>query len=289
MGEFEDEEPGRKDASGETSGRDRHVLVSCRSGGCGRGGNCPSSTCCEEVEPGSVEAARVLSLHQTMKTRARLYAHHLRQLSTFFREDPAVRGLLDDADVTALKVATGLRCSYFHAQAQVTDAYTAVEWMPLTFEHLRVGDLPEAWHHSLLRHVRRLPEEQVRQVDAHMAGVELPSVSKATFDKQVTLAVALASAGTVPTPPVAVAGCGGRGRQHRDRYGVAVRDRSDPGDPGPGPPVAMSPPAPCRRLSGPASRTGPRGRSRSISTTTSTNAAGPCRCGRCGTRSWSTP
>ncbi|MGO1408595.1 MAG: HNH endonuclease signature motif containing protein, partial [Brachybacterium sp.] len=200
VGEFEDEEPGRKDASGEPRGatatsrelpkwrvRARRELS--------------EQYVLEEVEPGSVEAARVLSLHQTMKTRARLYAHHLRQLSTFFREDPAVRGLLDDADVTALKVATGLRCSYFHAQAQVTDAYTAVEWMPLTFEHLRVGDLPEAWHHSLLRHVRRLPEEQVRQVDAHMAGVELPSVSKATFDKQVTLAVALASAGTVPTPP----------------------------------------------------------------------------------------
>ena len=154
----------------------------------------------EEVVPGSIEAARVLSMHQTMKTRARLYAHQLRQLSTFFREDPAVRGVVDEADVTALKIATGLRCNYFQARAQVLDAHRAVEWMPATFEHLRAGDLPEAWHVSLIRHVRRLSEEQVRQVDAHMAGVEIPSVSKTTFDKQVTLAVALATAGTIPTP-----------------------------------------------------------------------------------------
>ncbi|ASK67102.1 HNH endonuclease [Brachybacterium avium] len=155
----------------------------------------------EEVEPGSIEAARVLSLHRTMKARARIYAHHLRQLSTFFCEDPAAQGFLDDAEVTALKVATGLRCTYLQAQGQVRDAYMAVEWMPATFGHLRAGDLPEAWHHSLIRHVRRLTEEQARQVDAHMATVELPSVSKATFDKQVVLAVELATAGTLPTPP----------------------------------------------------------------------------------------
>ncbi|WP_245851145.1 HNH endonuclease signature motif containing protein [Brachybacterium vulturis] len=206
MGEFEDEEFGRKGATDATSRRVGAGPAADASG------EVPSwrvrarrvlseEYILEEVEAGSLEAARVLSMHQTMKTRARLYAHQLRQLSTFFREDPAVQGLLDDADVTALKVATGLRCSYFHARAQVTDAHTAVEWMPLTFEHLRAGDLPEAWHHSLIRHVRRLSEDQVRQVDAHMAGVELPSVSKATFDKQVTLAVALALAGTVPTPP----------------------------------------------------------------------------------------
>ena len=51
----------------------------------------------EEVEPGSIEATRVLGLHRTMKTRTRLYAHHLRQLSTFFVEDPEVRGLMDEA------------------------------------------------------------------------------------------------------------------------------------------------------------------------------------------------
>src|SRR5699024_1539938 len=155
----------------------------------------------EEVEPGSREAARVLALHQSMKARARLYADHLEQLATFFREDPDVQGLLDEADVTALKVATGLRCTYLQAHAQVRDAHLAVEWMPHTFAHLRAGDLPEAWHHWLLRQVRRLTESQVRQVDADMAGVEIPSVSKATFDKHVGLAVARASADTPPSPP----------------------------------------------------------------------------------------
>ena len=133
----------------------------------------------EEVEPGSREAARVLGLHQSMKARARLYADHLEQLATFFREDPEVQGLLDDADVTALKVATGLRCTYLQAHAHVRDAHLAVEWMPHMLAHLRAGDLPEAWHHWLLRQVRRLDEAQVRQVDADMAEVEIPSVSKA--------------------------------------------------------------------------------------------------------------
>lgn len=155
----------------------------------------------EAVEPASAEAERVLALHESMRARARLYAEHLVQLSQFFREDPAVKGVLDDADLSALKLATGLRCTYLQAQSQVLDAHRAVEWMPATFAHLRAGDLPEEWHHSLLRHVRRLEESQVRQVDAQMGEVELPSVSKATFDAQVTLAVALARAGTVPTPP----------------------------------------------------------------------------------------
>lgn len=153
-----------------------------------------------EVEPGSPEAARVLELHESMKQRARLYASHLEKLATFFRDDPEVGGIIDDADITALKLAAGLRCTYLKAQSQVLDAHHAVEWMPLTFEFLRAGDLPEEWHHHLLRQVRRLDEEQARAIDAHMAEVELPSVSKSTYEKQVTYAVALATAGTVPTP-----------------------------------------------------------------------------------------
>lgn len=155
----------------------------------------------QEVESDSIEAARVESLHGLMRQRARLYAQHLRLVAVFFREDPEVEGLLEDADLTALKIATGLRCSYLQATSQVHDAYRAVEWMPLTFEYLRRGDLPEAWHRSLLRRVRRLSEEQVRQVDARIAEVELPSISPVTFDKQVSVAVALATAGTLSAPP----------------------------------------------------------------------------------------
>lgn len=156
----------------------------------------------EEVEEGSLEAGRVLALHRTLRTRASLYAHHLRQLATFFREDPEVRGALEDADMTALKVAAGLRCTYFQAWAKVRDAHAAVEWMPSTFTYLRRGDLPEDWHHYLLRRVRQLTEEQAREVDAHMAAVELPSISQDTYERQVRLAVKLATAGDLPTPPV---------------------------------------------------------------------------------------
>ena len=113
----------------------------------------------EEVGEGTVESGRVMALHRTALTRARLYAHHLRLLETFFREDPEVQGRPEDADMTALKVAAGLRCTYNQAWSQVLDAHRAVEIMPLTFEYLRRGDLTEAMHQMLLRRVRRLTDE----------------------------------------------------------------------------------------------------------------------------------
>ncbi|WME23297.1 HNH endonuclease signature motif containing protein [Brachybacterium sp. GU-2] len=155
----------------------------------------------EEVGEGTVESGRVMALHRTALTRARLYAHHLRLLETFFREDPEVQGRPEDADMTALKVAAGLRCTYNQAWSQVLDAHRAVEIMPLTFEYLRRGDLTEAMHQMLLRRVRRLTDEQASQVDAHMATIELPSVSLDTFSRHLRLAVELATAGTLPTPP----------------------------------------------------------------------------------------
>ncbi|MGP9537951.1 HNH endonuclease [Brachybacterium sp. AOP43-C2-M15] len=155
----------------------------------------------EEVGPDSLSAGRVLALHRTTMTRTRLYAHHLRLLAALFHDDPEVQGRPDDADMTALKIAAGLRCSYDQAWAQVRDAHTAVSVMPLTFEYLRLGDLTEAMHHYLLRHVRRLTDEQARQVDAHLATVELPSVSQATYRRHVRLAVDLATADALPTPP----------------------------------------------------------------------------------------
>ena len=156
-----------------------------------------------QVEPGSVEASRVLALHRTMKTRARLYAHQLRQLATFFREDPETQGIPENADIAGLKVAVGLRTSPARAWAMVLDARTSVDLMPATFVHLSAGDLPEDFHRYLLRQVRRLDDEQKEAVDRHLAGVEIPSVSKDTFEAQVRLAVRLATAGTVPVVPTA--------------------------------------------------------------------------------------
>ena len=156
-----------------------------------------------QVEPGSVEASRVLALHRTMKTRTRLYAHQLRQLATFFREDPETQGIPENADMAGLKVAVGLRTSPARAWAMVLDARTSVDLMPATFVHLSAGDLPEDFHRYLLRQVRRLDDEQKEAVDRHLAGVEIPSVSKDTFEAQVRLAVRLATAGTVPVVPTA--------------------------------------------------------------------------------------
>src|SRR5699024_7395704 len=155
----------------------------------------------KEVGTGTLESGRVMALHRTALTRARLYAHHLRLLATFFREDPEVRGRPEDADLSALKIAAGLRCTFDQAWSQVRDARTAVEIMPLTFEYLRRGDLTEAMHQTLLRRVRRLTDDQAAQVDAYMATVELPSVSVDTFSRHLRLAVEQATAGTVPAPP----------------------------------------------------------------------------------------
>ena len=154
-----------------------------------------------EVEPGTIEASRVLALHRTMQTRARLYAHELRQLATFFREDPETGGIPENADMTGVKVAVGLRTSAARAWSMVLDARTSVDLMPATFAHLARGDMPEDFHRYLLRQVRRLDDAQKESVDRHLAGVEIPAVSKATFEAQVRLAVRLATAGTVPEPP----------------------------------------------------------------------------------------
>lgn len=154
-----------------------------------------------EVGPGTLESGRVMALHRTAHTRTRLYAHHLRLLATFFREDPEVQGRPEDADLSALKIAAGLRCTYGQAWSQVCDARTAVEIMPLTFEYVRRGELTEAMHRQLLRKVRRLTDAQAADVDAHMATVELPSVSVDTFTRHLRLAVELATAGALAAPP----------------------------------------------------------------------------------------
>ena len=154
-----------------------------------------------EVGPGTLESGRVMALHRTVQTRARLYSHHLRLLATFFLEDPEVQGRPDDADLSALKIAAGLRCTYGQAWSQVRDARTAVEVMPLTFEYLRRGELTEAMHQTLLRRVRRLTDAQAAQVDEYMASLELPSISVDTFTRHLRLAVELATDADLPAPP----------------------------------------------------------------------------------------
>ena len=113
-------------------------------------------------EVGGIEgphAERVLEMHATMRERAQLHARQLRQLATFFDLDPDNEGTLEDADMTAMKVAVGLRCSIAQATSLIRDAHHAVVDLPRMFAHLEAGDLPEDYHRFLLRQVRRLETE----------------------------------------------------------------------------------------------------------------------------------
>ena len=154
-----------------------------------------------DIDPDSSEARGVLALHESMRHRAVLYAEHLEMLAAFFLQDTDNVGQLDEADVTAMKIATGLRVSGATAWSLLRDAHRAVVDMPETFGYLSRGEISEDFHRYLLRHVRRLTPEQAAEVDAHMAGVELPSISRVTFEDQVRLGAALATAGALPTPP----------------------------------------------------------------------------------------
>jgi hypothetical protein len=107
-----------------------------------------------------------------------------------FDLDPDNEDDLDDADMTAMKVAVGLRCTVLQATARIHDAHRAVVDMPRMFAHLEAGDLPEEFHRFLLRQIRRLNAVQVRRVDELLAQVEIPSIPRSTFEAQVRLAVA---------------------------------------------------------------------------------------------------
>jgi len=138
---------------------------------------------------GGRHAGLVLEVHETMRSRARLHARSLRQLVTLFDLDPDNEDDLDDADMTAMKVSVGLRCTILQATSRIHDAHRAVVDMPRMFAHLEAGDLPEEFHRFLLRQIRRLSGVQVRRVDELLARVEIPSVPRSTFEAQVRLAV----------------------------------------------------------------------------------------------------
>ncbi|MBB5830466.1 hypothetical protein HNR70_000279 [Brachybacterium aquaticum] len=146
-------------------------------------------------------AGSVLQIHLLMRERAHLYGLHLQQVAELFAEDTENEGSLDFAEVTAVKIATGLRVSNLSATALVHDAHRAVCDMPATFEILLAGDMPEAFHRYLLRHARRLTPEQARRLDEHMAGVEIANVPQLAFEKQVRVGTKLVTAGTLPTLP----------------------------------------------------------------------------------------
>lgn len=153
------------------------------------------------AEPGSEQALRVLALHDTLRERAILYAHQHELLASFLTRDPDTEGCIDSADITAVKVAVGLRVSTHRAECLVRDAHRAVRLMPATFTVLLAGDLPEEFHQHLLRKVRALTEEQTRVVDEHVASWDLASISRDQFGRHLNTLVAMVTAGTVPTPP----------------------------------------------------------------------------------------
>ncbi|MGP5377894.1 HNH endonuclease, partial [Brachybacterium alimentarium] len=151
------------------------------------------------AEPGSEQALRVLALHDTLRERAILYAHQHELLASFLTRDPDTEGCIDSADITAVKVAVGLRVSTHRAECLVRDAHRAVRLMPATFTVLLAGDLPEEFHQHLLRKVRALTEEQTRVVDEHVASWDLASISRDQFGRHLNTLVAMVTAGTVPT------------------------------------------------------------------------------------------
>lgn len=157
-----------------------------------------------EETPGSDQAERAQRIHERMRSRSRLYAQQLVDIAAFFHADPAAGGCLDDADVSAMKIAVGLRVTTHRAAGLVHDAHRAVAEMPLTVEHLATGDLPEEWHQHLMRQVRRLAEKQVREVDAHVATWDLASISRAMFVRHLGHLIALVTAGDAPEPPAAL-------------------------------------------------------------------------------------
>ncbi|MBB5833009.1 hypothetical protein HNR70_002822 [Brachybacterium aquaticum] len=146
-------------------------------------------------------AGSVLEIHLLMRERAHLYGLHLQLVADLFTDDSENEGSLDWAEVTAVKIATGLRVSNLSATALVHDAHRAVKDMPSTFAVLLAGDMPESFHRYLLRHARRLTPEQARRLDEYMAGVEIANVPQLAFEKQVRVGTKLVTAGAVPILP----------------------------------------------------------------------------------------
>lgn len=155
---------------------------------------------CED-EPGSEQARHVLAIHDNMRERTLLYAREQELLTSFLTRDPDADGCIDAADITALKVATGLRVSLHRAECLVRDAHRCVALMPGTFAALCTADLPEDFHQLLLRKVRSLPDGQTRVVDEHVAGWDLASISRDQFARHLNSLITLVTAGTIPVAP----------------------------------------------------------------------------------------
>ncbi|WP_157235719.1 HNH endonuclease [Brachybacterium sp. P6-10-X1] len=153
------------------------------------------------VEPASDQAYRVLHLHATVRERTILYARQQELLVEFFTDDPDTDGLIDEADISAMKIATGMRLTTRQAERLIRDAHRSVDLMPATFTHLAAGDMPEGFHQYLLRHVRSLTDEQVVMVDGHVAGWDLRNISRHTFETHLKTLIVRITAGTLPVPP----------------------------------------------------------------------------------------
>ncbi|WP_198684102.1 HNH endonuclease signature motif containing protein, partial [Brachybacterium sp. YJGR34] len=156
-----------------------------------------------EVGAGTEQAGRVLALHENLRAQARLLARQYRLLSAFAASDEDVTSLVEDADLTAMKVATGLRTTASRAQGLVRDAHRAVHELPEAFARLERGEMPAGFHHYLIRRSRRLTDAQAEAVDGRLAGVEVSAVSVDTWEREVRHAVATATADTPPVPPSA--------------------------------------------------------------------------------------
>ncbi|WP_193105694.1 HNH endonuclease signature motif containing protein [Brachybacterium sp. FME24] len=154
-----------------------------------------------KAKAGSEQAHQVLAIHASMRERTVLYAHQQELLLSFLTRDPETDGLIDAADISAMKIATGLRVTTRQAEYLIRDAHRSVELMPETFAILTTGDLPEGFHQYLLRQVRSLTDEQTRTVDHHVATWELASISRHMFETHMKTLITRVTAGTIPTLP----------------------------------------------------------------------------------------
>lgn len=151
-----------------------------------------------EAEPTSRQADLACRIHDRMKDRTRLYAQQLRDIAEFFLHDPETGGIVDDADLAAMKIAIGLRISNTRADMMIRDAHRAVEEMPRTFARLATGEMPEEWHQHLLRRIRMLERPQAEHIDEHLATWDLASITRDQFDRHLRRLIALV---TVPDKP----------------------------------------------------------------------------------------
>lgn len=149
------------------------------------------------TEPGSIEALVARDLFDSLGQEAREYAARLRRLAVLWDETDET----GEGDTYAILVADARRVTLNQARTLLDNAFTAVTRLPRTLERLDAGHLPVSWFELLLRRVRRLTEDQCRQVDDRVADWDLENLRADRFSRELGLLIAwFGSPATRPSP-----------------------------------------------------------------------------------------